>query len=162
MSVRIDPIQKLEHDHVHLDRIVASLRDSMAECLRGERETAELLDDLEAFVSVVQDDIFEHFEREETLLFPYLREHFPDTSKVVDSLEQSHDRICGVATRIERLITGGGDDVEANFDAIVALFARFDANYQKHSREEHGLLKDLAARVDNAHRARLYALVGRL
>lgn len=158
----MDPLQKLEHDHTHLNRMVASLREAIQECLRGEREPADLADDFEAFLALVQEELFEHFEQEEQILFPWVAELLPDTQPMLQSLEASHDKICGVASRMEYLVGQGAETIEASFEQLIALFARFDANFLKHSREEGDLLRALHGRLDPAQRAHLRSLLEQL
>jgi hemerythrin-like domain-containing protein len=158
----MDPLQKLEHDHTHLNRMVASLRDAIQECLRGERENAELEDDFQEFLALVQEELFEHFEQEEQLLFPWVTELLPDTQPVIDSLEAAHDKICGSASRLEYLLQQGSSVFEESFDQLVSLFARFDANFVKHSREEGELLRMLHARLDPAQREHLRSILAAL
>jgi len=162
MTEAVDAVQRLEHDHIHLNRMVAGLREAIQECLQGDREPIELRDDFEEFLGLVQEELFEHFEREETGLFPYIAEQLPDLKPVVDALEIAHDRICGVASRMEHMINQGDDTFDQSFDLLVALFARFDANFIKHAREERELLRSLTGRLDATQRAHVAKLLAEL
>lgn len=161
-AVTIDAIQKLEHEHVHLNRVVESLRESIEAALRGEREVAELRDEFVEFVGLVEEEIFEHFEEEEGTLFPWVIEQLPDTANTIATLEVSHDRICGTAGRMSWLLTQGEATFESSFDQFVALFARFDANFTKHAREERELLRSLHARLNADQRRQLTELLRQL
>ena len=48
------------------------------------------------------------------------------------------------------------------FDSLVALFARFDANYVKHAREEHALLRSLSSRLSQTQRQTIADLLGQI
>lgn len=148
----LDPVRKLAHDHVHLDRVVTATREAMHQALRGEITTAELNDALGEFLELVAEEMYEHFELEETQLFPYVAEHFPEKQSTIDGLEHAHDRMCGVCSRIERIVQQGEDAIEANYDGLVALFTRFDANYSKHARAEHELIQSLDAHLNPEQR----------
>lgn len=157
-----DPVARLEHDHIHLNRLVDDLRESTQAALRGECEALDLRGNLEEFIRVATDELFEHFDREETVLFPFLVENFPDIETTVSRLEAGHDRMCGLLSRMERMADADDDTFVADFDALIALFARFDANYVQHSREERALLRDLGLRLDVAQRKRVSALLREL
>lgn len=147
-----DPVQRLEHDHIHLNRVVESLRESVQACLRQEREPTELEDEFREFLELVNDELFEHFEREESALFPYVAEQFPDLAPTVEALGVAHDRICGVASRLERTIADGERAFREQFESIVALFARFDANFSRHARDERELIGSLSKRLNDEQR----------
>lgn len=155
-----DAVTKLEHDHVHLTRLVDGLRESTQACLRGEAEPADLKADFDEFLRVAQEELFEHFDVEETGLFPYLVEQFPDTEGTITSLEAGHDRMCGILSRLERALAQPEEQLFADFDSLIALFARFDANFVRHARDEAGLLRSLQTRLSDEQRrtvARLLA-----
>jgi hemerythrin-like domain-containing protein len=149
----MDPVNRLEHDHQHLNRIVESVRSAIAEALRGEREHADVMEDFEAFVRLVNEDLFEHFEREESVLFPWVLEVLPDTAERIASMESAHDRICGAASRIEYALTQGKDNPDQQFETLVAMFARFDANFVKHAQDERNFIDSMAARMTAEQRA---------
>ena len=155
MSPKIDPIGKFEHDHVHLTRMVDAIRDSIQGCLRGEVEPGELRDDFADFLSLLNEELYEHFDLEEEGLFPYILEHFADTKELIDSLQRGHDRMCGLASRMEHMLRNDAEAFGERFDALIALFARFDANYVKHAASERGLLRSLHERVNPAQRKAL-------
>lgn len=162
MPSKIDPVQQLEHEHVHLNRMVASLREAVDETLRGERETSQLRDDLLEFIELVRDEIYPHFDREETGLFPYISEILPALRPNVESLAVAHDRICGVASRLEFLVSQDQEAFDASFDSIIALFARFDANYARHAREEQELIRSLAGQLSDPQRREVARLLAEL
>jgi iron-sulfur cluster repair protein YtfE (RIC family) len=155
MSHDFDPVQRLEHDHVHIGRLVTELRESIQEVLRGERSAVELRDTLDEFLALAQEEIFAHFEREETGVFPLLAEHLPDTRAVIAELELAHDRMCGVVSRMQHLVRGGDAALTSQFEAFVGLFARFDANFVKHARDEWELLRNVAERLGPEQRREL-------
>ncbi len=119
----------------------------------------ELILDLEEFVAVASEDIFKHFEAEEAHIFPWVSERFESLRPQLERLERAHDQICGVAGRIEHLVGEGEKKIEANFDKLVVLFARFDANYDTHSHEEHELLSTLAKQLSPDERQELSKLL---
>jgi hemerythrin-like domain-containing protein len=162
MHSDVDPVHQLEHDHVHLNRMVASLREALDDTLRGEREMTQLRDDLIEFIELVRDEVYPHFDREETGLFPYIGELFADLQPRIESLSTAHDRICGVASRLEFALSQDIAAFEASFDTIVALFARFDANYARHAREEQELIRSLAGRLTEPQRREVARLLAEL
>ncbi len=157
-----DAVTKLEHEHEQLNRLVDGLRDSTQQCLRGEATHAELRADLGEFLRVAQDELFEHFDVEETGLFPYLLDALPDTQDVVRGLEAGHDRMCGLLSRMERMLDLADERFEEEFEGLIALFARFDAIYARHSRDEAKLLRDIASRLNNEQRKTVARIVAEI
>lgn len=157
-----DAVDQLHHDHVHLNRLVEGVRRSVQACLRGELEAADLQSEMGEFLHVAQEELLEHFDLEETGLFPWITEHFPDQSVIVAELEIAHDRLCGVMSRMQWLVAAEPDTFASQLDAIVALFARFDANYVKHARDERDLLHQLSSRLTPEQRTQVDALLAEL
>ncbi|MBL8719345.1 MAG: hemerythrin domain-containing protein [Myxococcales bacterium] len=141
----VDPIVSLEHDHVHLSKLVAEVR----RLLVGEPVDPE---QLQGALTALRDDLFDHFGREEESLFPYLRSVLPELAPSLAELESAHDKICGGVTRMLAALHGGGP-------RPAAVFARFDAEYGDHARRESELLRGLDARLDPAQRAAVAAML---
>lgn len=158
-----DRFEQLRHDHLHLNRLVEDLRGSLQACLRGEADPVELFSEVEEFLAAAEEELFEHFDAEESALFPYVVEKLPETKPQIRSLENGHDKICGTLTRLERAV-GHGDPSRfaEEIDAFVALFARFDANYSKHAIEEEALLRSLGEELDPASRNELARLLAEI
>lgn len=141
-------IDQLEHDHILVEKIVDDLREAIQSALRGECEIVELRDNFSEFVSVADEELFEHFDREEQVVFPFLIENVPGAEDSIRRLENAHDRMCGAMSRMQRLLDEDGDERFAeNFDTMVALFTRFDANFVRHSREELALFRTLGQQL---------------
>jgi hypothetical protein len=157
MSHELDPVQKLEHDHHHLTRLVDDLRGGIQEVLRGDRQAAELREPLDSFMELAQEELFAHFEYEEVTLFPFLIEKMPDCRASVAELELAHDRMCGVVSRMSHMLGQGDEALTQNFDAFVVMFARFDANFVKHARDEWELLQLASSGLSEADRRTLAA-----
>lgn len=154
-----DSVDKLEHDHMHLSRLVDGMRESLREAIRGEKDGEALRSDLEEFLELVQEELFEHFGKEEEGLFPWLIERLPDTRDRVASLEQGHDRICGVASRLQHIASVEAADLADHLDTLVTLFARFDAYFTKHARDEWELFTHVRTRLDEPERRELARLL---
>lgn len=161
-AMKPDAVDQLHHDHVHLNRLVEGLRSSVQSCLRGEQDPADLQAEMREFVHVAQEELLEHFDTEETGLFPWITERFPDQSMIVAELEVAHDRLCGVMSRMARLVESAPEDFAHQLDATVALFARFDANYVKHARDERDLLQQLTSRLTPEMRREVDAMLAEL
>ncbi len=140
-----DPIASLEHDHLHLSKLVADVRR-----LLGPGEDCDR-DQLVWALTALRDDLFDHFGREEESLFPYLRRALPDLAPALGELEAAHDRICGGVSRMLATLERGPQ--------LHALFARFDSEYGAHAGRESELLRGLAGRLDDAQRAAVAAML---
>lgn len=161
-STQPDAVEILEHDHEQLNRLVAHLREAVQECLRGEMEPGELQEQLADFIGLAQDELVEHFDKEETGLFPFIADAFADQGDVIEKLERAHDRMCGVMLRLERLAELPPEGFAEQLDAVVALFARFDANFVQHARDERNLLNSLSTRLTAEQRRNIDRMLAEL
>lgn len=142
-----DPIASLEHDHVHLSRLVADVRRLLGSEPIDQEQVVSAL-------TALRDDLFDHFGREEEALFPYLRATLPDLAAALAELEAAHDRICGGVSRLLGALSS-----EAHRTLAPSLFARFDGEYGEHARREAELLRGLGPRLDATQRAQVALLL---
>ncbi len=153
-----DPLLVLEHDHVHLSRLVAELRQMTAELL-AESPRADLSEEIASTLSSLRDDLFDHFGREEEGLFPFLTEALPDLGPAVARLEGAHDRICGGISRLHAIAATGDAGLREHRALVSQLFGRFDAEYVEHARQEGEFLRSLAPRFDEDTRRHVRRLM---
>lgn len=159
MQHSAEVIGQLEHDHLIVERMVDDLREGVQSVLRGEREAVDLKDEFIEFLELAEEELYEHFDREEQVVFPFLAEQLPESQSSIERLSHAHDRMCGAMSRMQRLVELDDDEFSAQFDALVALFARFDANFGRHSREEIGLFQALGQRLQPADLERLQQML---
>lgn len=156
-------IDQLEHDHLVVEKIVGDLREAIQSALRGECEVLELRDTFSEFISVADDELFEHFDREEQVVFPFLIEKVPGAADSIRRLENAHDRMCGAMSRMQRIIDESDDEAfTEGFDTLVALFTRFDANFVRHSREELALFHTLGEQLNPEQLETLKAMLAEI
>ena len=148
----MDPLLALEHDHVHLSRLVSELRAFVRALERAGDAPSELRDEIVAALTSIRDDLFEHFAREEEVLFPYLEQALPDLREPLAKLEGAHDRICGGVSRLLALAEKGDETLRQQAALVRQLFDRFDREYGEHARGESELLRGIAARLDDEQR----------
>jgi hypothetical protein len=153
-----DPLVALEHDHVHLSRLVADLRAMIGE-LPNDAARGDLAEEITATLATLRDDLFEHFGREEEALFPYLMETLPDLRAAVARLEDAHDRICGTLSRIHAVGAKGGSALREQRHLVTQLFSRFEGEYVAHARHESEFLRNLGARLGDEGRERVRAIM---
>lgn len=163
MTVKNDkPLLKLEHDHLHLSRVVADVRCNLQATVRGERSAEALHELLLIFLEISYEDLFEHFNREEEALFPWIVEQVPEMSATIDRLENAHDRMCGVILRMQQLISQGPAAITEHLDKFLALFGRFDAYFIQHAEDERALLDKLREILSDAQRATIAELLAQI
>jgi len=142
-----DPFLALGHDHVHLGRLVADLREMVP--------TSH--PDLGPTLAALRDDLFHHFAREEEALFPYLVQTLPDLAPSIAVLESAHDRVCGAVSRLCALVEKS--DVKEPSPLIAHLFERLDAEYLDHARKESEFLRGLGERLSKEQRKHVRVLI---
>jgi hypothetical protein len=142
VSAPADPLSSLEHEHGSLSRRVEELR-QLVPSAAAEGEARERLI---VALSATLEDMMAHFAEEEEGLFPALARLRPDLGKRLDELCASHDRLCGVASRILALARDAEIGPE-HVDRVVALFRRFDEHYALHARDESQFLRELGQQL---------------
>jgi iron-sulfur cluster repair protein YtfE (RIC family) len=147
-----DPLVALEHDHVHLSRLVSDLRGAFD---RGDADP----EDIAGTLASLRDDLFDHFAREEEALFPYLMEVLPDLRSSIARLEDAHDRICGAVSRLHSVAVKGSTAFREQHALAEQLFRRFDSDYVEHARHESELLRSLATRLSPEQRVRVRSIM---
>lgn len=153
-----DPLLALEHDHVHLSRLVADLRAMIGE-LATDSPRGDLAEELTATLATLRDDLFEHFGREEEALFPFLVETLPDLRGAIARLEDAHDRICGTLSRIHAVGAKGDAALREQRPLVDQLFSRFEGEYVAHARQESEFLRNLGLRLSDEQRTRVRAIM---
>lgn len=152
-----DPIDELAHDHGQLSVLVFEILHAL-ECKPAPPRPVEQAWLRERLVSL-REALLLHFAREEEGLFPFLAQHFPDAAPRVEAMEVAHDGMCGSVTRMAHLAEQGADAFARHLPTITASFMRFLEGYVTHSKQESGLLQEIAGRLDAEQRAVLAELI---
>ncbi len=142
-----DPVLDLTHDHGEINRLVLNV----ASGLRFAGAATTVPEEVVVALGELQDLLFTHFAREEEALFPFIAEAIPELAAEIDALLFAHDSLCGLVARLVH--------VAGSPTALAPLFARFETAYTAHSRGEAAFLGALNARLDQAQRRKLGALV---
>lgn len=147
-----DPLQELVHDHADINRKVLALGGAIRALDRNHGNGMAVA--LVHRMAELRELLFLHFAREEEGLFPFVAETVPDLADQVHDMALAHDTICGSLARMNHLAA-----TNASVHVVLAVFARFEAAYARHAETEAELLRQLAARLDDAQRAQLAELV---
>lgn len=152
-----DPLEQLGHDHGALSALIFELlhRLETTPAPPAPMDQRWLRDHLVE----LREALLLHFAREEEGLFPFLRQHFPDTSPRITAMEIAHDGMCGNVTRMAYLAEQPAAAFTRHLGTIGTSFNRFVEGYVGHSQLESELLEDLSGQVDAAQRAELAELI---
>ena len=155
------PIVDLDHDHDDLTVLLQDLHAQVRQAMADESRS-RALGSARQLLRYFHKDMQSHFEREERMLFPLLRQYLPDRSGVVDGLARAHEQFDRQVALVGELLEDDGATRErlqgglARIDRLLDLFAG-------HSRIEGELITDMdACVVDAAVRARLRAELAEL
>jgi hemerythrin-like domain-containing protein len=151
------PLSLLEHDHVHLSRQISALHAEIEALQASGTPIEPMADDIVQALVSLSEDLFEHFAHEEEGLFVVVTKVAPDLAPAVAALVDSHDRICGAATRL--LALKDRPATQGNIDLAAALFKRLHDVYAEHSGEELALLSKVAERIGPEGQVELAALL---
>lgn len=151
-----DPLHALEHDHAGLHRSIVELTSVVGAVQQGGLTVDDARSQLTDLTSVLAEDLFAHFSREEEVLFPYVLATVPDMTDSVLALVLAHDGVCGTVARLSHLVQS--DAYAAQLPLVGAIVARLAGGYAEHSRQERALLASLDARLTPAQRAELTEL----
>jgi hypothetical protein len=148
----IDPVQELVHDHADINRRVLALGVAIRALDRDNGDGLALA--LMTRLGELRELLFLHFAREEEGLFPFVSEAVPELTEQVHAMALAHDAICGGLGRMYHLAAAN-----AEVQAVLAVFTRFETAYASHAAVEATLLSTLGSRLDAAQRAQLAELV---
>lgn len=151
-----DTLLSLEHDHAELHRSVVELSSIVRAVREGRLSPDDARAQLVDLTSVLSEDLFAHFSREEEVLFPYVQAAVPDLTDAVLALVVAHDGVCGTLSRLSRLVQSEGYYSQASL--VGAMADRLADGYADHARQERALLASLARRLTTEQRAELTEL----
>jgi iron-sulfur cluster repair protein YtfE (RIC family) len=147
-----DPVEELVHDHGDINRRVLVLGSAIHALDRNDGDGVALA--LVTQLGELRELLFLHFAREEEGLFPFVSEAMPELTEQVHAMEVAHDAICGGLARMCHLAAAN-----AEVQAVLAVFTRFETAYGSHAEMEATLLSTLSRRLDPEQRAQLAELV---
>lgn len=140
---------RLEHDH--FEKMFSDLRETFRRVVMQDLSLTEQPDILETALQDLQflvDEMLEHFEEEEELLFVTVLHQMPDQSSKVDELIMAHDDMCVKLCRIEGLVHNEAEEVERRAMRIYDLLSGLSKDVQKHATEEDQLVYTLLQRLN--------------
>lgn len=149
-----DPIRRLEHDHVPLRQLTSELRGHLTEALAAP-EPAALHRPFADVLGELREELLTHFANEEEGLFPVLLRALPALGERVDELQRSHDSLCGLAARLTHLVQPGPRSFAEHLPQLDALVQRLEAEYERHSRSEHAVLRQADTELSPAQKEEL-------
>src|SRR5690606_36980601 len=132
---------QIVHDHGHLTALLADLDTALLAWCGDDvgfesEEGRTPLEEAREIVSLLKEDTYEHFEREEHGLFPNLRSEFPALGDEIDGLQRGHDQICEKLEELERFITDSVDAPHEYRARVTAAGKRLGELYWKHTAVE--------------------------
>jgi iron-sulfur cluster repair protein YtfE (RIC family) len=113
---------------------------------------------VERAVVELRDALFEHLAKEEEGLFPYVVTYAPGLAKSVARLSTSHEALSAAVLRLEQSVHRKSS-ARRSTDTPSAAFDRFHAIYTDHEASETRFLRRVDARLDDAQRHALAAIV---
>jgi iron-sulfur cluster repair protein YtfE (RIC family) len=150
------PIVELDHDHDDLTVLLRDLHTLVSQAIADEAR-GRALAEARRLLNYFRADMAEHFQREESLLFPALRQHLPERAQTVDGLARAHQHFEHLVGAIQTSL----QDDAANKAALRACLTQIDkllGLFEGHSLSECELVRAMDARVnDPTTRAHLRA-----
>lgn len=139
------PIVELDHDHDDLTVLLQDLHVQVRQAMVDESRS-RALGEARQLLRYFREDMQSHFNREETLLFPTLREHLPKRAQVVDGLARAHEHFDRLVVDIAQRLSDEGssrDRIHEGLDMIDRLALLFEG----HSKIECDLIDAMDAVV---------------
>lgn len=151
----INPIERLEHDHVPLNRLLDELRSRLAEAQAPRREVAEVYADFLDALGELREGLLLHFAQEDEGLFPLLLRDLPALSADIEAVQRSHDALCGMAARLTYAAQRGPEPFAEQLPQLAALLQRFEVEYTHHAQTERALLQSADRSLSPAQKEEL-------
>lgn len=150
----VGPEKRIDHDHAHLNALLRDL-DRALEDWHEDTVNEEMtpLEEAREIISLLKEDSFEHFEREEHGLFPNLKAEYPELTEDLDGLGVAHNEICDHLVRLDNRLQSASEDLSHTERAITAAAGkRLGALFWAHTAIEWKIIRDLLERVDDGRR----------
>lgn len=116
---------------------------------------------LERAVADLRHAFSTHIAKEERGMFPYVIAHAPGLGKVVARLSASHELLSAALVRLEQVVHRTSP-ARRTSDTSKSAFERFLALYAEHELSEARFLRRVDARLEDAERRELAAIVSSL
>lgn len=139
------PLSIAEHDHGHLTRKIVALQADITALRAAGAPVEPMADDIVQALVALMDDLFDHFAREEEVLFPDIIQQAPELAPTVAELIEGHDRICGAAGRL--LALRDREPTPGTIELAASLLQRLVDVYTEHSAREMEVLASIAPRL---------------
>ncbi len=148
------PLVELDHDHDDLTVLLRDLHVLVSQAIADEaRERA--LGEAKRLLGYFRADMGEHFRKEESLLFPVLRQFLPERAQTVDGLAKAHEHFEALVATIDSVV-GESSTGKAELRECLTQIDRLLGLFEGHSQVECELVKAMDGRVsDPGERARL-------
>jgi iron-sulfur cluster repair protein YtfE (RIC family) len=151
--VAVDLLKMVEHEHEHLVRLFSDIRlqfESIAPNDSSSRDFyTQAVDDLDTAL----EEMLEHFDQEEQVVFPAFEAHRPDLADRIAGLARAHEAIC-TKTRRLREIMFQFDDLAADPSEARGLVDFLCRTLTSHTKAEYEVfvdaLRDVAAAEQRA------------
>lgn len=149
-------------DHLHLDRIFLSLDATLRAAQDGEG-TDDYLEDATDDLSFALNEMLEHFGVEEEAIFQQIRDAVPTLTERVDALEQAHEQLCNMTSRLRKLVAAARSG-HTTLDIAVCLELIADTKrvIHTHNKEEVDVFLSALDAMDGEDRKRLLDDLNRL
>jgi branched-chain amino acid transport system ATP-binding protein len=129
-----DAIDLIHQDHLNLDKVLDVLLDVGGNLPPQRSESAlSILHDALYYIEVFPERV--HHPKEESVLFPFVREHLPELAPLVDELHQQHAQGALLIGRLRETLTRLGND----WEEVRIPFQEQVAAYVSQQRQHMGL-----------------------
>ncbi len=148
------PENRIDHDHAHLNALLRDL-DRALEEWHDDTVSEEMspLEEAREVISLLKEDSFEHFEREEHGLFPNLKAEYPELTSDLDGLAVAHNEICEHLEVLDGVLNSATEDLPHTERASAAAAGkRLGELFWAHTAVEWKIIRDLLERVDDQRR----------
>lgn len=150
-----DPVRQFEHSHASLTKLALEIRALVRPGPGDKPSGAPTRKRLVGRLSLLRDELLQHFANEEEGLFPFVRLNVPAKSDTVNRLAAAHDTICGAIVRLVHFVENDPKALTRGRAALLSHYERFEHAYAEHSQKEAALFGKLSKALNAGQRAEL-------
>lgn len=145
-AARSDVLDAVEHEHAHLRRLF----DDIAETFRAirdeqddepsKKEAVEMATDN---LEMALDEMLEHFDEEEEVLFVAIENRYPDVRDEIGELVDAHERICERTRWLQQRMRAEKESVFKELDEILEVVDEVKELLTQHTQDEQQLFQQV-------------------
>ena len=123
-AVKSDVLDAVQHEHAHLRKLFDDIADTFRDIRDGathQPAKKEAVEMAKQNLEMALDEMLEHFDEEEEVLFVAIEERYPDLEGEIQALVDAHEKLCEKTRWLQRQMRAEHASVFEDIDAVLRV-----------------------------------------